>query len=114
MHEPDIITLLRHLIEGALTDEKRREKLGAELATRCQSLLDERQRALWKAQGLSDEAIESRGRVKNPVRSMSKGGRGRRTAAATGHKWFLGSGWPKRTEKLFALAGEVAATLRKG
>ena len=30
---------------------------------------------------------------------------------ASGHYWFLGSGWQKRTEELFALAGEVSRKL---
>jgi glycosyl hydrolase family 123 len=104
-------------IERALTDEKLRGKLGDELATRCQALLDERQRNLWKAQGLSDEQIESRGTVTNVARSLprSRSGRGRggKGREGAGHKWFLSSLWQEQTGKLFALAGEVAAKLRK-
>ena len=99
----------RILIERSLTDDVLRKKLGEDLTTRCQAMLDERQRSLWKAQGLSDADIQARGRVTNPTRSISS----ERTSEATGHNWFLNSGWQKRTENLFALAGEVAAKLRK-
>jgi len=100
----------RILIERALTDDILREKLGAELATRCQTLLDERQLCLWRAQGLSEETIQSHGSVRNPTRSVTRGSNSR-NARVAGHTWFLNSGWQERTEKLFALAGEVAAKL---
>jgi hypothetical protein len=32
-------------------------------------------------------------------------------AGVTGYKWFLGSGWQERSEKLYTLAGEVARKL---
>jgi len=101
----------RILIEAALTDETLREKLGDKLATRCQALLDQRQRSLWKAQGLTDEEIDSTTtrRNSNDIERRLRRGAG----ASSGHTWFLNSGWQKRTEKLFVLAGEVAAKLRK-
>jgi len=101
----------RILIEGALTNDEQRKTLGEELATRCQTLLDERQRCLWKARGLSDEEIESAAikRITNNVERRLARGRG----ASSGHKWFLSSGWQERTEKLFGVAGEVAAKLSK-
>ena len=97
-------------IERALTDKALREKLGEELAARCQTLLDERQRCLWKAQGMSDEAIASTGikRQSNKLEQLLSKGRG----PATGHKWFIDSGWQERSGALFALAGEVAAKLK--
>ena len=35
-------------------------------------------------------------------------GNWRFSAGPPGHAWFLSSGWPQRTEKLYALAAEVA------
>ncbi|MCP4783681.1 MAG: DUF4091 domain-containing protein [Fuerstiella sp.] len=96
----------RIVIEQALTDEALRRKLGTDLASRCQTLLDERQICLWKAQGLSDKEIQSMGTVNNPGRSLDTRGR-----TAGGNEWFINSDWQERTEDLFVAAAEVTKRL---
>jgi hypothetical protein len=98
----------RIAIESALTDAALRQKLGPELARRAQQVLDERQIAIWKARGGTDEDIESRG-VMTQYREIwgLMYGRGAKWNMAAGHNWFLASSWHERTEKLLSLAGEV-------
>ncbi len=79
----------RIFIEKALTDPALKARLGADLAKRCQDLLDERIKALIKA------------------RSGAKGGK----SGDPGWKWFEGSGWQGRSRKLYEAAGEVAGKL---
>jgi hypothetical protein len=78
-------------IEKALADPAARGKLGAELAARCDQILDERTYAILRA-GASGMAG---GAKRNP------------------YWWgFVGSGWQERDERLYALAAEVAGKLR--
>jgi Glycoside hydrolase 123, catalytic domain/Glycoside hydrolase 123 N-terminal domain len=84
----------RIAIERVLTDEAAKKKLGAELADRCQTMLDERLRLAWKGAGGEADDI--------------KGKSWRYKLHPDAHKWYLTSGWQQRTETLFALAGEVA------
>jgi hypothetical protein len=72
----------RIFIESALLDKARQAGLGADLAERCQALLDERVRALR--------------------------GAGEGTA---GDYSFVASGWQDRAGRLYELAAEVAAKL---
>ena len=110
----------RIAIEQALTDPALRSRLGDDLAERAQALLDERQRGVWKGLGLYDAVMAAR------QDGMVTGMRGytgmfsdRRKYpsvaghywTADGHAWFVTSGWQDRTEKLFALAGEVEKKL---
>jgi hypothetical protein len=96
----------RIFIERALTDDALRAKLGGELASRCQQMLDERHRAMWKGRGASDEQFENSGTLRriNACLRVTRN-------AGGGHKWFVQSGWQERTALLFKLAGEVAAKL---
>ncbi|HUT57981.1 MAG TPA: glycoside hydrolase domain-containing protein [Phycisphaerae bacterium] len=92
----------RIFIERALTDETLRARLGPDLAARCQQALDERLVFIWK--GLSNlHVIHSRWGDKAYWWRSEPG--------IAGHAWFLGSGWQKRSELLYAIAGEVAAKL---
>ncbi|HOI55954.1 MAG TPA: hypothetical protein PLP01_11945, partial [Phycisphaerae bacterium] len=110
----------RIAIEQALTDASLKRRLGSDLAGRAQALLDERQRSLWKGLGVYDAAMESQG-VITGMRAYSglAAFRDRKKYpsvaghywSADGHTWFIASGWQDRTEKLFALAGEVAKKL---
>jgi len=108
-----------------------RQRLGDELAGRCEALLNERQRAMWKTiwtvdEDLAaiDEAHEGRGPTEGLWKAMEKAGKPlpgywdgqarkmRRDEAAKGKAWFATSGWQQRNARLFALAGEVAGKLR--
>lgn len=74
----------RVFIERALLDKAKREKLGAELARKCQAVLDER------------------------VRVNNRVGLGCYLTWA----YYVGSGVTERAEKLFEAAAEVAAKLK--
>jgi hypothetical protein len=88
----------RIAIEEALTDQALREKLGEELALRCQAALDLRQWAMVKA--LAHHQMND---TVNRVIQAWHGG-----PEVVGHTWFPGSGWQQRNEDLFSLAAEVA------
>ena len=87
-------------IERALTDADLKKALSEDLVRRCEEALDERRRCLWR----SFITWQSGPKYSHDVRSWR--GRGQ----ITGYTWFLGSGWQERSEKLYALAGEVART----
>lgn len=94
----------RIAIERALTDETLKAKLGAELAERCQRLLDERMVDVWRAgSGLQ---LTGRSYASVPFTGDSYGG-------LAGHIWYIGSAWQDRTQALYATAGEVARKLAK-
>ena len=87
----------RILLEEALTDDTLRKQLGDELATRCQSLLDERTRHLiW-----SDEANTNGGNHSTlPRRPL-------------GLDWYTGSGLQGRLSQFYAAAAEVSRILKR-
>jgi len=73
----------RIAIERALSDERLKNKLDADLVARCDEALQERLQALQLCVGAAGER------------------------EVLGSCWFLTSGWEDRAEKLFNLAGEV-------
>ena len=77
-------TEARIFIERALIDPAKRATLGAELAERCQAMLDERVRDRLRAIGGKD---------------------------SSDWLWFISSGWRRRSEQLYAAAAEVARAL---
>ncbi len=89
----------RIAIERVLTDEALKAKLGPELAARCQEVLDERMREVWRSG--SDMNLTGRYYSSAKLNGDSYGG-------IAGHCWFAGSGWQDRTQKFYALAGQVA------
>jgi hypothetical protein len=118
----------RIAIEDALLDPARKAKLGDELASRCQKILDEHQRAMWKTVWSNDADLESVGEARtgrNPVeglwQALASGGKKlpgywegpartmRSDEARKGQQWWFASGWQDRDRLLFALAGEVTA-----
>jgi len=119
----------RIALERALLSPAAPKRLGAELAKRCEDLLNERQRAMWRTVWSVTEELDLLNivRNRNPVESvwhgLTKQGKElpkywdpparklRREEAAKGHAWFLASDWKGRNEKLFRLAGEVARKL---
>ncbi len=87
----------RIYIEDAIVN-KGLAKLAPELAKRCREMLDERLLYMWKE-----------------LNNMQCGGWGvtawRFQAGVSGHAWLLNTAQPERTEKLYALAGEVEKAL---
>jgi hypothetical protein len=88
-------------IEQALTDQKLKAKLGAELVKQCEDYLYARHMMLWLS--LSD--LQFYGRKPGEAGCYAQGWRG--SPNVSGHNWFLGSGWQQRTAQLYELAGEV-------
>jgi hypothetical protein len=91
----------RIVVEEALGDEAKRQRLGHDLAKRCEAMLAERM--LATEMGLQNHlssgfAAEARHAWWN-------------SPGQTGYRWFLHSGWQKRSGELFALAGEVQRKL---
>jgi hypothetical protein len=88
----------RVFIEQALADKLLRQKLGEELAKRCQAELDDRILSVLRG----SSSYPTGGRLE-----FWEYGR----SGEAGHAWFQSSGWRERNARLFALAGEVAAKL---
>ena len=101
----------RIFLERALMDPASRAKLGEELAARAQALLDERQHALWKEKGLTDEEIRSVGSTVSWWRDLKFDGQTFGSRGLAGYQWFQSSGWQDRTRKLFDLASEAQRKL---
>ena len=91
----------RIVIDQALVDKALREKLGEELAQRCQDALDERDWCTIK--GMAHLQLCGPAWLYGSWYDME---------GPAGHIWNLGSGWQGRAEKLFSLAAEVARKLR--
>lgn len=91
----------RIVIERALTDDALREKLGDSLSRRCRDALVEHVLCMYK--GLSN--LQLYGYFWSYATSW------RGSEGVAGHTWFVGSGWQRRTERLYALAGEVERAL---
>jgi len=90
----------RIAIERALTDDALKAKLGPDLAKRCQDVLDDRVRDMWRA----CSGMQLTGRPSGyATQAVSK----YRTGGAAGHCWYVGAGWQERTRELFAQAGQV-------
>jgi hypothetical protein len=92
----------RIVIEKVLTDEAQKAKLGAELAAKCQTLLDDR---IWAdLKGFSGLQLTGRGYTTytnyGNIFYYNAGG-------SAGASWYAGSGWQEREQQLYALAGEV-------
>jgi hypothetical protein len=93
----------RITIEAALTDEALKAKVGADLAARCQQLLDDR---VWQElKAFSD--LQLTGRTYATAGNNWYYGNG----GMPGHYWYSGSGWQDRTQKLYDLAAEVQKKL---
>ncbi|MFW6158860.1 MAG: glycoside hydrolase domain-containing protein [Planctomycetota bacterium] len=85
----------RIFLERALTDERLRAKLGAELVAECQRVLDERTRHLiW-----ADEAnTNTRNHSTLPLGPL-------------GFDWYAGWNWEGRLSRLYAAAAKAAAII---
>jgi len=83
-------TEARIFIEKALSDPARKARLGADLAERCQRVLDERTVALIRARDGANAGRDDPGWL-----------------------WFIGSGWQQRSAALYAAAAEVTAQIHE-
>ncbi len=103
----------RIFIEDALTDPAKRAKLGDDLAARCQQLLDDRQRDLWRSRGAQDEDFQRDGLVSEYRTMLNEivGGRWKNTAGPATQEYISSAKWRQLESKLFACAGEVAKRL---
>ena len=86
----------RIVVDRALIDKALREKLGDDLARRCQETLDERNWCTIK--GMAHLQLCGEPWFYASWYNME---------GPAGHAWFLGSLWRERADRLFALAGEV-------
>ena len=89
----------RILLERVLLDTALSEKIGPDLARRCQEALDERHMAMVRSMAAFQ--------MDPPGEALTW----RSGTEIGGHIWFVGSGWQRRSRKLYALAGEVARKL---
>ena len=91
----------RIFIEQALTDEAKRERLGEDLAQRCQKALDER--VLYALRGVANYVTYPHD-YSAPWKWFFQTG-------VAGHAWFQSTNWQERDRNLYALAAEVAGKL---
>jgi hypothetical protein len=94
----------RIFIERALTAPELKEKLGPELARRCEQTLRRRTQLLMKA----GSGLQLGGPTWNYATGWRSWFKWPNTA---GHYWFVGSGWQDRSAALYRLAGEVAGKI---
>ena len=87
----------RITIERVLTDQALKAKLPAELANRCQIVLDERLFNMWRT--LSNYQLGG------PY--FFGAGAWRWAPGIPGQRWYLGSGWLDQSKQLYELAGQV-------
>ncbi len=88
----------RIFIEKALLGKK----ISGDLARRCQDILDERSRAILRG---ANALIISGAWTRYPTSDHGWW----YTPGQVGYQWYVGSGWQKRSNKLFDAASEVAA-----
>ena len=90
----------RIFIERALLDKKLRAKLGEELATRAQKLLDERTVAMLRGMSPFTFTEHFTGNAADNHIWWSRPG-------GLSPQWFVSSGWQKRSEELYSTAAEI-------
>ena len=89
----------RICLEQALLDKAAREKLGDDLAQRCDRALAQRLRDMWRARS-------------SLLLGEWHGGFGPHTMGIAGNIWYVGSGWQERARELYSLAAEVQKKLQ--
>jgi hypothetical protein len=88
----------RIFLEKVLQDETTRHRIGEELATHCQKVLDERTRYIMWVFDLNYVNYNTSGcMIRKPLDL----------------NWYAGSGWRERSARLFEIAGEVARIIGK-
>ena len=101
-------TEARIFLEDVLTDPAKKAKLSAALAARAQAVLDARVHVLQHYLGAPSVAgFNSKREVYG---FWHPGGMYLPRLTAIFQQWFMESGWQQRSEDLFNVAGEVAAT----
>jgi len=83
--------------------DRQREKLGAELAGRCEAYLAKRHMLMWVGMGNLQLYLNAPGQKWADYMASGWGG----GAGTNGAAWYLGSNRQEMTEELFRLAGEV-------
>jgi len=120
---------VRVFLESALLDDRRKARLGPDLARRCQETLDARQLALWRTVWNNESDLLAIGNVdtgRNPEEGLWKAlsdrntslpaffnGEARQMRAESqrdGAQWWL-QGWLDRNRAYFALAAEAQSRL---
>lgn len=119
----------RIVLEDALRDPDRKQRLGDDLAQRAEAILDAHQRAMWKSLWTNEEHLDMMGAISGRStheaiwNSLSKAGvdlpgfwagearRMRSDENRDGIAWFVSSDWIDRNAELFKLAGEVQRRL---
>jgi len=96
----------RIAIEGALTDEKLKAKVGDGLAKHCQETLDER--IPYLRIGMSTMILSG---VWVQHADVDNGWW--QAPPQIGSHWYVGSGWQDRSRRLFDAAGDVVAATGK-
>ena len=93
---------MKIFLEKAIVEKK----ITGDLAKRCQEVLDERLR--YMIRGMSDYQYDT-----YFARYTSNGSDSwwRVPKHVYGHIWYINTGWEARSQKLFRVAGEVAAKL---
>ena len=92
-------------IERALTDEKKRARLGEKFATQVQELLDNRARNIFRAvSALRSERKPWVTACLSPTSWWT-------FPPVLGSHWFVGSGWQDETVKLYKAAEQVRVKL---
>ena len=120
----------RILIESALLDAQRKQRLGPDLAERAQKALNEHQRALWRSIWTNEEHLKIMGAIsgrstheaiwdgltqagiKLPGFWDAAARQMRSDEERKGIDWFVGSGWQQRNRQLYAVAAEVQQRLK--
>ena len=103
-------TEARIFLEDALTDPARRKRLPEALADRARRVLDGRVRALRPA--LENQPIAGFENRPRPWLDGYGAGDFRERQAAIFRQWYMASGWQERSERLFAVAAEVAEAMK--
>ena len=96
----------RIFIEQALGDEAKRAQLGEPLAARCQDLLDQRARNVFRA------VSTLWAKAGSAVRCCYFGESWWNWPPIIGSHWFASSDWQAETARLYEAAAEVAEKLR--
>ena len=94
----------RIFIEEALADERLRGKLGEELTERCQTVLDERTRAMLR--GVNSLIISGSWEDYSTLNTSWWW-----RPVHVGYQWYVVSDWQARSERLFSTAADVAQAL---
>ncbi len=92
----------RIVIEAALSDPDARRRMGPQLVERCEAVLADRLRAMWR----SVHPLQV-----GPATRHSLGAWRALSTGVAGQAWYLATDWQTADENLFGLTGEVRRAL---